>query len=103
MAMTATEIEKQALTWLRKNPGRPCCQHHWAQSSGITSPEHEMALGSLVRMIQAAPKKFPGLTVEEGVCNSCKAWGDSLVKRVILASEEPGATLKEKRRRTRNT
>ncbi len=97
MAMTATEIEKQALTWLRKNPGRPCCQHHWAQSSGITSPEHEMALGSLVRMIQAAPKKFPGLTVEEGVCNSCKAWGDSLAKRVILASEEPGATLKEKR------
>ncbi|MGD0265517.1 MAG: hypothetical protein ABSD47_11295 [Candidatus Methylomirabilota bacterium] len=87
MAMTAADIEKQALSWLRQNREQRSCQHHWAEASGLTSPEHEQALGSLLRTIQAS-KKFPGFVVEDGVCARCEATGDKSVKRVIRSLKE---------------
>jgi len=85
--ITAADIQRQALSWLRRNRGQGSCQHHWAQASGLTSPEHELALGSLLRVIQAS-KKFPEFSVEEGVCARCEATGDKSVKTVIRSLTE---------------
>lgn len=87
MAMTAADIERQALGWLRKNADRRCCQHHWAQASGLTSPEHEQALGPLLRTIRTS-KKYPGFAVEDGVCVGCEAAGDKAAKAVIRWSKD---------------
>ncbi len=68
MATTAAEIQKQALSWLRQNPGQRCCQHHWAGASGLTSPEHEQALGPLLRTVRIDRKQFSEFLVTDGVC-----------------------------------
>src|SRR5438876_529749 len=64
MTMTAAQLERQALSWLRTKPDRPYCQHHWARGSGLTSPEHEAGLGTLLRSVMMASKRYPGFGVE---------------------------------------
>jgi hypothetical protein len=86
--MTAAEIQKQALSWLRQNPGQRCCQHHWAQASGLTSPEHEQALGPLLRTIRIDRKQFSEFLVADGVCARCEATGDRSAKVVIQGDGE---------------
>ena len=89
MAMTAAELQEQALSWLRRNPGQRCCQHHWAQASGLTSPEDEQALGGLLRTIRANSKKFPGIVVTEGLCTRCATTSDNSDKTVIQSLAAP--------------
>ena len=83
MAMGATEIEKQALDWLRQHPDQRVCQHHWAQASGLTSPEHEQALGGLLRSIRTGRKKYSEFAVEDRDCTYCATKGDNSTKPVF--------------------
>ena len=82
MAMTAAEIEKQALSWLRRNPRQRYCQHHWAEESGLTSPEHEQALGGLLRSVRANRKQYSEFEVMDGPCTRCATLGDKSDKTV---------------------
>ena len=92
MAMTAADIEKQALSWLRQNPGQRCCQHHWAGVSGLTSPEHEQALGGLLRSVRANRGKYSEFDVTDGPCARCATTGDNSNKAVIRSL--PSANLR---------